>query len=139
MRKPVFVVSLFALTLAVAPACATKGFVREEVGQVNEKVGTMGKSLEETQERVRQNEGRITEVDAKAAAAQSSATEAQQAANTANDAAAARRTAWQAPRQRDRRWLGPVPPRQARAHAQALVDRAIEGPPAPGPGCPRGP
>ena len=63
MRKPVFVVGLFALTLAVAPACATKKFVRTEVGQVNDKVGTLGKSLEETQERVRTAEGRITEVD----------------------------------------------------------------------------
>jgi len=89
MRKPVFVVSLFALTLAVAPACATKKFVREEVGQVNEKVSTLGKSLEETQERVRQNEGKITEVDAKAAAAQNSATQAQQSATAANSAAAA--------------------------------------------------
>jgi peptidoglycan-associated lipoprotein len=84
MRKPVFVVSLLALTLAVAPACATKGFVRTEVGQVNEKVASMGKSLEETQERVRQNEGKITEVDARAAAAQNSATQAQTAAQAAD-------------------------------------------------------
>ena len=63
MRKPMFVVGMFALTLAVAPACATKKFVRTSVGEVNEKVGTMGKSLEETQERVRQNEGKIAEVD----------------------------------------------------------------------------
>ena len=96
MRKPVFVVGLFALTLAVAPACATKKFVRTEVGQVNDKVGTMGKSLEETQERVRQAEGRITEVDSKAAqadgkavAAQSAAGQAQQAANAAGEAATA--------------------------------------------------
>jgi outer membrane protein OmpA-like peptidoglycan-associated protein len=89
MRKPVFVVSMFALTLAVAPACATKKFVRTEVGQVNDKVTTMGTSLEQTQERVRQAEGRITEVDTKAGAAQSSADKAQQAANSANDAAAA--------------------------------------------------
>jgi outer membrane protein OmpA-like peptidoglycan-associated protein len=89
MRKPVFVVSMFALTLAVAPACATKKFVRTEVGQVNDKVTTMGTSLEQTQERVRQAEGRITEVDTKAGAAQSSADKAQQSANSANDAAAA--------------------------------------------------
>ncbi len=89
MRKPVFVVSLFALTLAVAPACATKKFVRTEVGQVNDKVSTLGTSLEQTQERVRQAEGRITEVDSKAGAAQSSATQAQQAASAANDAASA--------------------------------------------------
>jgi peptidoglycan-associated lipoprotein len=87
MRKPVFVVGLFALTLAVAPACATKKFVRTEVGQVNDKVSTMGKSLEDTQERVRQNEGKITEVDQKALAAQSSANQAQQAASAAGDAA----------------------------------------------------
>jgi outer membrane protein OmpA-like peptidoglycan-associated protein len=89
MRKPFFVVSLLAFTLAVAPACATKKFVREEVGQVNDKVGTMGKSLEETQERVRTAEGRITEVDSKAAAAQNSATQAQQSASAAGDAATA--------------------------------------------------
>ncbi len=87
MRKPVFVVSMFALTLAVAPACATKGFVRTEVGQVNDKVTTMGTSIEQTQERVRQAEGRITEVDTKAGAAQESATDAQQAARAANEAA----------------------------------------------------
>jgi peptidoglycan-associated lipoprotein len=96
MRKPVFVIGLFALTLAVAPACATKKFVRTEVGQVNDKVGTLGKSLEETQERVRTAEGRITEVDSKAAqadgkavAAQSAAGQAQQAANAAGEAATA--------------------------------------------------
>jgi peptidoglycan-associated lipoprotein len=96
MRKSVFVAGLFALTLAVAPACATKKFVRTEVGQVNDKVGTLGKSLEETQERVRTAEGRITEVDSKAAqadskavAAQSAAGQAQQAANSAGEAATA--------------------------------------------------
>jgi peptidoglycan-associated lipoprotein len=96
MRKTVFVTGLFALTLAVAPACATKKFVRTEVGQVNDKVSTLGKSLEETQERVRTAEGRITEVDSKAAqadskavAAQSAAGQAQQAANSAGEAATA--------------------------------------------------
>ena len=84
MRKSMFVISLFTLTLAVAPACATKKFVRTEVGQVNDKVGTMGKSLEETQERVRQNEGKIAEVDTKAGAAQNAATQAQQAASAAD-------------------------------------------------------
>ena len=87
MRKPIFVVSMFALTLAVAPACATKKFVRTEVGQVNDKVATMGGSLEQTQERVRQAEGRITEVDTKAGAAQQSATQAQQSASQAQQTA----------------------------------------------------
>jgi peptidoglycan-associated lipoprotein len=91
MRKSVFVVSMFALTLAVAPACATKKFVRTEVGQVNDKVTTMGASLEETQERVRQNEGRIGEVDQRAQQAAGEAktigSQAQQAASTAQQQA----------------------------------------------------
>jgi outer membrane protein OmpA-like peptidoglycan-associated protein len=83
MKKTLFVMSCFAVTLAVAPACATKKFVRTEVGQVNDKVTTMGKSLEETQERVRVAEGRITEVDTKAAQAGQAAQTAQQNAQAA--------------------------------------------------------
>jgi outer membrane protein OmpA-like peptidoglycan-associated protein len=84
---------MFALTLAVAPACATKKFVRTEVGQVNDKVTSMGTSLEQTQERVRQNEGAIKDVDQRAQAAASdaknAASSAQNTANSANDAARA--------------------------------------------------
>jgi outer membrane protein OmpA-like peptidoglycan-associated protein len=83
MKKSMFVVSCFAVSLAVAPACATKKFVRTEVGQVNDKVTTLGTSLEETQERVRANETKIGEVDTKAAAAGQSAQQAQEAAKTA--------------------------------------------------------
>jgi outer membrane protein OmpA-like peptidoglycan-associated protein len=83
MRKQVMVFAISAATLAAAPACATKGFVRESVGEVNVKVGTMGKSLEETQERVRQNETKIGEVDSKAAAANTAAGSAQKAADAA--------------------------------------------------------
>jgi outer membrane protein OmpA-like peptidoglycan-associated protein len=90
MKKNLFVMSCFAVTLAVAPACATKKFVRTEVGQVNDKVTTMGKSLEETQERVRVAEGRITEVDTKAGqagqAAQQAGQQAQQAQQTGTQA-----------------------------------------------------
>ena len=89
MQKSLFVVSAFAVSLAVAPACATKKFVRQSVGEVNEKVGTISKSLEETQERVKQNEQKIGEVDQRAAAANQAAGQAQQAANTAAGAAAA--------------------------------------------------
>jgi outer membrane protein OmpA-like peptidoglycan-associated protein len=93
MRKSVFVVSMFALTLAVAPACATKKFVRTEVGQVNDKVTSLGTSLEQTQERVRQNEGAIKDVDQRAQSAASdaknAASSAQNTANSANDAARA--------------------------------------------------
>lgn len=96
MRKSLFAASMLALTVAVAPACATKKFVRTEVGTVNTKVDTLGKSLEETQERTRQNETRIGTVDAKAEAAGKSASAAAAAATdarTAADAAAARANA----------------------------------------------
>jgi len=83
MRRQLMAVTVALGALVVAPACATKGFVRESVGDVNEKVGTMGKSLEETQERVKQNEQKISEVDGKAAAAGTAAGNAQKAADAA--------------------------------------------------------
>jgi outer membrane protein OmpA-like peptidoglycan-associated protein len=93
MRKSLFAASMLALTVAVVPACATKKFVRTEVGNVNTKVDTVAGSLEQTQERTRQNETRIGSVDAKAEAAGKSAEAANTAAvnaKTAADAAAAR-------------------------------------------------
>ena len=87
MRKSLVAASLLALTVAVAPACATKKFVRTSVGEVNDKVTSQGKTIEETQERVRVAEGRITEVDAKAAAAGESATRANSAAADASNKA----------------------------------------------------
>ena len=83
MRKSLFAASMLALTVAVAPACATKKFVRTEVGNVNSKVDTLSGTLEETQERTRQNEGRIGEVDKKAEAAGQSARDARSAADAA--------------------------------------------------------
>jgi peptidoglycan-associated lipoprotein len=79
MRKSLFVVGVVTI-LGVAPACATKGFVRTSVGEVNDKVATMGTSLEETQERVRTAEGKIVEVDGKAVAANEAAAKANAAA-----------------------------------------------------------
>jgi outer membrane protein OmpA-like peptidoglycan-associated protein len=74
---------MIALTVAVAPACATKKFVRTEVGGVNSKVDTLTGTVEETQERTRQNAERIGAVDQKAEAAGKSATEARSAADAA--------------------------------------------------------
>ena len=94
MRNSLFTVGVIVAAMSVAPACATKKFVRTSVGEVNEKVGTMGKSLEETQERVRVAEGRITETDAKATAAGESAARANTAAGeAANRATEVGRTA----------------------------------------------
>jgi outer membrane protein OmpA-like peptidoglycan-associated protein len=91
MRKSL-AAAVIALSVAVVPACATKGFVREEVGGVNAKVDTLSGTVEQTQERVGRNEERIGAVDQKAEAAGKSAAEARTAAGearTAADAAAA--------------------------------------------------
>lgn len=83
MRKSFLAVSMLAFTVAVVPACASKGFVRTEVGNVNEKVDTLAGTVEETQERTRRNEERIGAVDQKAEAAGRSAQEARSAADMA--------------------------------------------------------
>jgi outer membrane protein OmpA-like peptidoglycan-associated protein len=87
MANKLYAVSVLALAVAVAPACATKKFVRTEVGNVNTKVDTLSGSLEETQERTRRNEERIGAVDTKAEAAGRSAQEARGAADAAAQSA----------------------------------------------------
>lgn len=96
MRKFVLALSVAAFAAASSTACATKGFVRNRVGEVNDKVESVSKSLEETQERTRKNEAaiteanqRITQVDQKAAAAGDAAANARTAADTANNKAEA--------------------------------------------------
>ena len=87
MRKSLLSVSLLVVTVAVIPACATKGFVRTEVGGVNSKVDTLGGTVEQTQQRVGQNEARIGAVDQKAEAAGKAAEGARTAATEARSAA----------------------------------------------------
>jgi peptidoglycan-associated lipoprotein len=87
MRNSLFAAALVTLSVAVAPACATKKFVRTEVGNVNSKVDTLSGTVEETQERTRKNEERIGQVDQKAEEAGRSATSARQAADAAAAAA----------------------------------------------------
>ena len=77
MRRLFAVAVPVVLLAAGSTACATKKFVRGEVGQVNEKVEGLSGQLEETQERTRQNEARIGEVDSKAENAGRSAQAAQ--------------------------------------------------------------
>ena len=85
-RKFFIAVPIVVLAIGGSTACATKKFVRTNVGEVNEKVDSQGRAIEETQERTRKNEGRIGEVDSKAQAAG-------QAAQAANAAAAAAHSA----------------------------------------------
>jgi outer membrane protein OmpA-like peptidoglycan-associated protein len=71
----------------MAPACATKKYVRTEVGGVNSKVDTLSGTVEQTQGRIQQDEARIGQVDQKAEAAGKSAEAAQNSANQAQQAA----------------------------------------------------
>jgi peptidoglycan-associated lipoprotein len=87
MRKSLLAASLLSVTVAMAPACATKKFVRTEVGTVNSKVDTLSGTVEQTQSRIQQDEARIGQVDSKAEAAGKSAEAAQNSANQAAQAA----------------------------------------------------
>jgi peptidoglycan-associated lipoprotein len=96
MRKYVLALSVVALAAGGSTACATKGFVKDRVGEVNDKVESVSRSLEETQERTRKNEAaineanqRIVQVDQKAAAANDAAATAKTAADTASNKAEA--------------------------------------------------
>ena len=83
MRKSLLTASVLGLSVALAPACATKKFVRTSIGEVNSKVDTLSGTVEETQTRTKNNETRIGQVDQKAEAAGRSATEARNAADAA--------------------------------------------------------
>jgi len=87
MRNNFWTMSVLSLAVAAAPACATKKFVRTEVGQVDSKVDTLNTSLEQTQERTSRVEERVGAVDGKAEAAGRSAQEARAAADAAAAAA----------------------------------------------------
>jgi len=87
MRKSLIAASLLSLTVALAPACATKKYVRTEVGGVNSKVDTLSGTVEQTQGRIQQDEAKIGQVDQKAEAAGKSAETAQNTATAAQQAA----------------------------------------------------
>ena len=65
MRRTFVAIAVVAFGLTGTTACATKGYVKNQVGQVSSKVDTLSTSLEETQERTKQNEAKIAEVDQK--------------------------------------------------------------------------
>ena len=123
MRKSLFAASMLALTVAVAPACATKKFVRTEVGNVNTKVDTLSGTVEETQERTRQNEERIGAVDRRLKRPASAATEARAAAARRATAAA---EAARRPRRRSTR-VDAVEPRSAASRPPRLRSDAQRG------------
>jgi peptidoglycan-associated lipoprotein len=93
VRRIVNVLAVGILAIGTTTACATKKFVRTEVGSVNTRVETLSQSLESTQEQTRQNSTQIKAVDAKADQVGIWAKEAQTTANTANTAATTANTA----------------------------------------------
>lgn len=91
MRRIAIAVAV-AVIAAAGSACATKGFVRNSVGDVNDKVETLGQAIESTQQQTKENAGRITEVDQKADQAGAAARTAQASATVAQGAADAAAT-----------------------------------------------
>ena len=89
MKKFGLAIPVLAIALGTT-ACATKKFVRTNVGEVNDKVDTLSKSVEETQERTRANESRIGEVDQRAQAGITAAGQRADAARAAAEAVNAR-------------------------------------------------
>jgi outer membrane protein OmpA-like peptidoglycan-associated protein len=89
VRRIVNMLAVATIVVGTTTACATKKFVRTEVGTVNTRVETLSQSIEATQEQTRQNQARITQVDQKADQVGIWAKDAQSAAQTANSAAAA--------------------------------------------------
>src|SRR3954469_2709038 len=90
MKKLLMVVPVVALA-AGTTGCATKKFVRTEVGSVNEKVTTLTSRVEENEQRIKANETKISEVDTKydqrVGQVDQKATAAGQSAQTAAQAA----------------------------------------------------
>ena len=100
MRKAAMAVAVATVAVMGTSACATKGYVRTQVGQLSTKVDTLGEALEDTQQRTQANETRIADVDTKAGAAQTAADSAGSAASAAGTAASAANTAATAAGQR---------------------------------------
>ena len=75
--------AVLALVLVSSTSCATRKFVRTDIGEVSDKVDSLSTALEQTQERVQKNEAQIREVDQEAEAALKAAQEAQEAAAAA--------------------------------------------------------
>ena len=87
-RRIINTLAVATIVVGTTTACATKKFVRTEVGGVNTKVETLSQSLEATQQETRANQARIGEVDKKTDQVGIWAKDAQSSAATANASAA---------------------------------------------------
>ena len=87
-RRIINMLAVATIVVGTTTACATKKFVRTEVGGVNTKVETLSQSIEATQQETRANQARIGEVDKKTDQVGIWAKDAQSSAATANASAA---------------------------------------------------
>ena len=83
MRKSLLAVSIVSVALA-GSACATKGYVNQQIQDVNTKVEGVSKAVEATQEQTKANAARIDQVNQ---SAQSGITDAKQSASEAGQTA----------------------------------------------------
>lgn len=86
-RNQVAGLAVLGAVVFAFPACATKGYVNQQITGVNGKVESLSKTVEETQERTKANESKIGVVDQKVGAAQGSADAARKAAADADSKA----------------------------------------------------
>jgi outer membrane protein OmpA-like peptidoglycan-associated protein len=92
MKK--FLVAVPVLMMAVgSTACATKKFVRTEVGAVNDKVTTLTSRMEQSEQRISENEKKIGEVDGKVGQVDQKVGQVDQRAQAAGQTASAAQTA----------------------------------------------
>ena len=89
MKKLLLALPVLTLAIGGSTACATKKFVRTEVGGVNDKVTTLSGQLEANEQRTKENEQKIAQVDEKAGQADTKAVAAGRSADEAKQAAAA--------------------------------------------------
>jgi outer membrane protein OmpA-like peptidoglycan-associated protein len=87
MKKLLLALPVLTLAIGGSTACATKKFVRTEVGGVNDKVTTLSGQLEQNEQRTKENEQKIAQVDEKAGQADTKAVAAGRSADEAKQAA----------------------------------------------------
>jgi outer membrane protein OmpA-like peptidoglycan-associated protein len=87
IKQFLLAIPVLALAAGGSTACATKKFVRTEVGAVNDKVGTLTSQVEQNEQRTKENETKIAQVDERVTQTDQKAAAAGQAATVAKTAA----------------------------------------------------
>jgi outer membrane protein OmpA-like peptidoglycan-associated protein len=93
MKKFLALVPVLAIAAAGSTACATKKFVRTEVGAINDKVTTLTTRMEQNEQRISENEKKIGEVDGKVGQVDQRVGQVDQRAQAAGQSAQAAQTA----------------------------------------------